>query len=115
MTATQVLTWLCYLGVALAGARWLREPVSVPRAGIVFMLTAVSFFAAGNFAVRTEWNMYPKTWGGFAACNTAVLPFFRNSFASELAGSVRLFGLRRDINSEQWAVNRALLAENRGP
>jgi Family of unknown function (DUF6580) len=93
--ATQMVTWAWYLAAMMAGVRWLRGRVLAGSMTGFSLAAAISFFLVSNFTVWAEWAMYPKTLGGLGACYTAALPYFRNSFAGELAGSLLLFALSR--------------------
>lgn len=52
-----------------------------------------SYFAANNYIVSAEWNMYPRTLAGLRACYLAAVPFFPNSLISEAIASFLIFGL----------------------
>jgi len=56
-------------------------PVRVMSAALA---SAVSFFLASNFAVWAFGTMYPHNWSGLLQCYIMAIPFFRNTFASDL-------------------------------
>ena len=56
-------------------------PVRVMSAALA---AAVSFFLISNFAVWAFGTMYPHNWAGLIQCYTMAIPFFRNTFASDL-------------------------------
>lgn len=56
-------------------------PVRVMSAALA---SAVSFFLVSNFAVWAFGTMYPHNWPGLIQCYTLAIPFFRNTFASDL-------------------------------
>ena len=51
------------------------------------------FFLTSNFAVWAEGSLYPRTLAGLALCFTAAVPFFWNTLAADLAGTMVFFGL----------------------
>lgn len=99
------LIWACYLLIALASSHWLRS-------GNLFTgvkLTAASslfFFIVTNFGVWLTSGMYSRTWSGLLDCYTLALPFFRNTFLSDVLYTVALFGIyalaarRRSVSAE---------------
>jgi hypothetical protein len=56
-------------------------PVRVMSAALA---AAVSFFLVSNFGVWVFGTMYPHNWAGLLQCYTMAIPFFRNTFASDL-------------------------------
>lgn len=71
---------------------WLRSrrhPALIAGAALT---SSVLFFVLTNFAVWASGHLYPKTWGGFVACFTAALPFFRNGLEGDLLYTLILFG-----------------------
>ena len=56
-------------------------PVRVISAALA---SATSFFLVSNFAVWVFGTMYPHNWAGLTQCYTMAIPFFRNTFASDL-------------------------------
>jgi hypothetical protein len=91
----QTLTWMWYLIAVNLGAMALSKSISMRRILGSSLLVSVSFFVVSNFSVWFEWHMYPKTFGGLAACYVAALPFFQNSVVAELLCITTLFGLAR--------------------
>jgi hypothetical protein len=95
LAADQALTWMWYLVAVVLGALALSEKISMRRIVGSSLFASISFFVVSNFSVWFEWNMYPKTLSGLAACYVAAIPFFRNSVVAELVCSVLLFSLAR--------------------
>ena len=52
--------------------------------GFIPAALIVSFFLLSNFAVWAFGTMYPHNWSGLIQCYTMAIPFFRNTFASDL-------------------------------
>jgi hypothetical protein len=91
----QTLTWMWYLVAVNLGALALSKKISMRRIVASSLFVSISFFVISNFSVWFEWNMYPKTLSGLAACYVAALPFFRNTVVAEVLCSVLLLGLAR--------------------
>jgi hypothetical protein len=89
----QGLTWIWYVIAVNLGAIVLSKSILIHRVIGSSLLLSISFFVISNFSVWAEWNMYPKTLSGLAACYVAALPFFRNSVLTELLCSLLLFGV----------------------
>jgi hypothetical protein len=53
---------------------------------------SVVFFAATNFAVWAEGDLFPRTLAGLSQCYVAALPFFQQTLIGDLAWAVVLFG-----------------------
>jgi hypothetical protein len=83
--------WACYAIMAYASSRWLRWP-SVIRSGALTVTASILFFTVTNFMVWIASGMYAHTWRGLFDCYTLALPFFRNTFVSDVAYVVLLFG-----------------------
>jgi hypothetical protein len=86
------LTWGCYALIALASSTWLKTPnllkgLSVTLSGSFF------FFAVTNFGVWVSSGMYAHTWNGLGKCFTLALPFFRNTFLSDIIFTGALLGV----------------------
>ncbi|MDB5184976.1 MAG: hypothetical protein JWN38_784 [Candidatus Saccharibacteria bacterium] len=85
------LIWACYLLIALASSQWLRSGnlytgVTLTAAASIF------FFVITNFGVWLTSGMYSHTWSGLVSCYTLALPFFRNTFLSDVVYTAVLFG-----------------------
>ena len=91
LTVGHGVTWAAYLATLMLGAGTLVDGRTVLRAPLVSLAASAGFFVASNFTVWLEWNMYPKTWSGLAACYTAALPLFRNSAVTETLGAIVVF------------------------
>lgn len=86
------LTWGCYALMALASSQWLRRR-NVFRGVFLTISSSVGFFAVTNFGVWVSSGMYAHSWAGLSRCFTMALPFFRNTFFSDLIYTGALFGL----------------------
>lgn len=87
-----LVTWGCYLVIALASRMWLRKG----SLGVGVALTISSsmfFFVVTNFAVWFQGSLYPRTFAGLERCFTLALPFFRNTFLSDIIYTTALFGV----------------------
>ena len=91
----QALTWVWYAIAVNVGAMALSKSIPLKNVIASTLLVPMSFFLVSNFAVWVEWQMYPKTLTGLAACYVAALPFFRNGAIVEMLSSLLLFGLAR--------------------
>jgi hypothetical protein len=86
------LVWPLFVLVTWIGQR------TAEREGVAPLLLAsagssVLFFAVSNLGVFFFEKMYPLTWAGLVQCFTMALPFFRNSFVSDLLYTAALFAL----------------------
>ena len=79
------------LTVLLGG--WVRRrhcsPLAIAGAALA---SSIVFFIVSNFGVWLQWQLYPKTLEGLAACYVAAIPFFRNSLAGDTVFTLVLFG-----------------------
>lgn len=63
------------------------------------ILSSVTFFIVSNFGVwfagffPSKYVMYPTTFSGLVDCFVAGIPFYKNTFASDIVFSGVLFGL----------------------
>jgi hypothetical protein len=87
-----VVVWGCYAVIALAGSRWLHRS-SIVRGALLTISASLFFFLVTNFAVWLSSGMYAHSWRGLADCYILALPFFRNTFLSDLLYVTVLFGL----------------------
>jgi len=85
------IVWACYLLIALASGRWLKQS-SVLRGASLTVAASVFFFVATNLAVWAFSGMYTPNLHGLAHCFTLALPFFRNSLLGDLVYTASLFG-----------------------
>jgi hypothetical protein len=83
--------WVCYAIVALASSSWLRRP-GIIRSGAFAMAASALFFVVTNFMVWAASGMYAHSWRGLADCYALALPFFRNTFVSDVVYTLLLFG-----------------------
>ena len=100
---TMPFVYLAYIIIALLGRR-LQKPTWM-RVGLGAVLASVLFFLLTNFGVWAITDIYPKTTSGLLECYIAGVPFFHNTFISNvifayvLAVGYNLIGL-----SEQTQV-----------
>lgn len=83
---------LTYLGFAaypllgrLAGKSLRKQTLFLPMASLLFFLLS-------NLGVW--WFWYPQTWSGLVLCYTMALPFYRNTFLSDLGFFAVIAGIR---------------------
>lgn len=86
------VTWGSYALIALASSLWLRKP-NLLKGVTLTVSSSVFFFTVTNFAVWLWSGMYSHTWSGLVSCYALALPFFRNTFLSDLFYTGVLFGL----------------------
>lgn len=80
---------------ALVAATALGTRMGQPKALKVLGYTlggSVIFFLLSNFSMWTT-GYYGYTFSGFAETYVAAIPFFKNTLAGDMAGSVIMFGL----------------------
>lgn len=115
--ALMPLIWACYVAIALASSRWLR-PATLGR-GVKFTLaSSLFFFLVTNFGVWVTSGMYAHSWAGLTNCYVLALPFFRNSFLSDICYTGALFsayvlatnGFTRDKKIENQVHEKTPLA-----
>jgi hypothetical protein len=73
----------------------LRQTENPLVIGGVALAGSAQFFLISNlgtFLAPSLHPMYPHTFGGLMACFTAAIPFFRNTFLSDLIYTAVLFG-----------------------
>jgi len=86
------VVWASYLLIALASNRWLQQRGL--KTGVLLTVSgSIFFFLTTNFAVWVWGGMYAHNWTGLAQCYAMALPFFRNTFLSDLFYTATLFGL----------------------
>jgi len=85
------IVWACYLLIALASSRWLKQ-ASILRGASFTVAASVFFFATTNLAVWAFSGMYTHNINGLSQCFTLALPFFRNSLLGDLIYTASLFG-----------------------
>ena len=86
-----VVTWGCYLLVALASHHLLKKRSLARGLGVIFGASTF-FFIVTNFAVWLSSGMYAHTLSGLTQCYTMALPFLRNTLLSDLVYTGLLFG-----------------------
>jgi hypothetical protein len=90
----QLVTWAWYAAILLLGTA-LREKTTFWRVIGAAVASSASFFLVSNFAVWAAWpQMYPnRGFSGLMMSYTAAIPFFRNTFESDLFFSLAFFGV----------------------
>ena len=83
--------YLAFATCLLLGSGWLRERRSLGRITVAVLSSSVAFFVLSNFGMWAS-GYYPRTTAGLVECYVAALPFFRNTFASDVFYSAVLFG-----------------------
>jgi hypothetical protein len=87
----QLVTWAWYAAILWLGTN-LREKTTFWRVVGAAVASSVSFFLISNFAVWAAWpQMYPRGFSGLMMSYTAAIPFFRNTFESDLFFSAAFF------------------------
>lgn len=87
--------WAVYLSFALIvviGMMMLKEK-KIGNIFFVSVISSVSFFIITNFGAWLSSGIYPKTTTGLVTCYTAAIPFFHQTFLSDLFFVGVLFGL----------------------
>lgn len=87
-----LLTWGCYALIALASSQWLRKR-NIFRGAFLTISSSVGFFVITNFGVWLTSGMYAHSWAGLSRCFTMALPFFRNTFMSDVIYTAGLFAV----------------------
>lgn len=87
-----LITWGFYAVVALVASHWLKKPTLLKGVTLTFGSSLV-FFLVSNFAVWVSSGMYEHTLSGLVRCFELALPFFRNTFLSDVIYTAALFGL----------------------
>ncbi|MEY3050303.1 MAG: hypothetical protein RLY31_88 [Bacteroidota bacterium] len=99
---TWFANWEVYLAIGLIAlvGRPLMHRISPARVLGGSLVSAVLFFVVTNFFVWYSDTLYSRDASGLLQCYTAALPFFRNTFQSDVMFSVLLFG------GMEWARRR---------
>ena len=99
---------LTYVGFAaypllgrLAGKSLRRQALFLPMASLLFFLLS-------NLGVW--WFWYPQTWSGLVLCYTMALPFYRNTFLSDLGCFAIIVGVRYATTALQKLMTKELVA-----
>ena len=69
---------------ALFLGKFLISKISPVRVMSAALASSISFFLISNFAVWYFGTMYTHNWAGLVQCYTMAIPFFRNTFASDM-------------------------------
>lgn len=87
-----LIVWVSFFLVSLLGIR-IRNSAGWFSVSGATMAGSLLFFVISNLSVFLFQDMYPKTWAGLTQCFEMALPFFRNSFLSDVFYCFVLFGL----------------------
>ena len=83
-------TWGSFILISFFG-RYLKNNLNVKNIFIVSVFSSLIFFIVSNFGV---WLMfYPHSIQGFYLCFLKAIPFFRNTFFSNVIFSFLFFGI----------------------
>ncbi len=74
---------LWYAAAILIGSVVVRK-TTVPRVLCAALASSISFFIFSNFMVWAVAGLYAHSWAGLAQCYVMAIPFFRNTFTSDL-------------------------------
>lgn len=91
-TWDQLVTWAWYAGILWLGTN-LREKSGFWRIVGAAVASSVSFFLISNGAVWAAGTMYPHNLSGLVASYAAGIPFYRNTFVSDLLFTPAMFGV----------------------
>lgn len=83
-----------------------RDAASIAGASLV---SSVAFFLITNAGHWLVSGMYPRTVGGFFACLSAGIPFFRNTVAGDLVFTAAFFGGFALLESRFPALRHSVL------
>ena len=83
--------YIAFGACLLIGSAVLAKRRTFARVAGAVLASSLVFFALSNFGMWAS-AYYPRTWAGFVACYVAALPFFRNTFTSDVLYSTALFG-----------------------
>lgn len=106
------ITWGCFLLIALASSIWLKKP-TLARGSFLTVSSSVFFFVITNFAVWIWGGLYVHTWAGLSQCYTMALPFFRNTFLSDMVYTASLFtvyAFARQLSYKAFGISKRLQA-----
>lgn len=87
-----LVTWGCFGLIALASSYWLKKSTLLKGLSLTIG-SSLFFFVVTNFAVWVKSGMYAHSWSGLVLCYQMALPFFRNTFASDLVYTSAFFGV----------------------
>ena len=92
--ASQLTTYATFAALAAVGGLVPKDAGPLSRLGMAAVGSS-AFFLVSNFAVWAEGSGLglPRTFAGLAAVYSAGLPFYGNTLAADLLGTVGLFAL----------------------
>lgn len=106
-TSFTYLAFVLVVGLGLLLRNRTRNVVVVATGSLAASLI---FFFVSNFGWWLTMGYHPLTFAGLAECYTLALPFFRNTFASDLFFNTVLFGSFAIVESRVLAT-RSSVAE----
>lgn len=94
-------TWTSYIVITFISSYFLR------RRNLVNILLAsfsssLIFFTVSNFGVWAEGRLYPATLEGLINCYYNAIPFFRNTFLSDLVFSSIFISVYLVLHGKYW-------------
>ncbi|MDA1080014.1 MAG: hypothetical protein O2840_04990 [bacterium] len=81
-----------YLGFAMYPTMGKFAGTSLRKQALFLPIASLLFFLLSNFGVW--WFWYPQTWAGLVLCYTMALPFYRNTFLSDVGFFAIIAGVR---------------------
>ncbi len=111
-TLVRAAVYGSFAAIAVAGRLAAGRPRPARLAGLS-VIGSVFFFLATNFAVWAGMTTYPLTAAGFVLCYEAAIPWFWNTLAADLLGTVVFFGLdalARRLRGPAWTLGPAMIA-----
>ncbi|MBS1904600.1 MAG: hypothetical protein JSS75_12905 [Bacteroidetes bacterium] len=89
-TSEMLVVYGSYVAMMLVGSLYAKKPSLLSYVGVALGGSA-AFFLVTNFALWPFYAQYPHTFAGVIESYTMALPFYRNSFASDMIFSAILF------------------------
>jgi hypothetical protein len=110
------LSYLYFAGYAAIGWAFLRRTESPVRIGATALGTSVLFFLVSNFGSWLE-QAYPYgySFAGLLDCYAAGIPFYRGTFAGDLAFSAALFGAHAVLARAYFPAERVAVVKSTHP
>ena len=88
----RLTSYAAFAAIVLVGRMARGRARALPLLGLSVSASSL-FFLASNFGVWVFGSLYPKTAAGLAVCFAAAVPFFWNTLAADLLGTLTFFGL----------------------
>jgi hypothetical protein len=110
------LSWVAFLAYLLVGRGFLRNTEAPLRIGTGAVLASLLFFAVSNFGSWLGQALpYGYSFAGLMDCYRAAIPFYRGTFAGDLAFTGLLFGLHAALSRAYFPAERVALQPERSP